>query len=63
MGSGVDIVAFFVVDRWPTGSVGDAAGSNRATLEFLLNPTLKEHFVQCFRMARTQRRGVGFALV
>jgi len=45
------------------GSVGDAAGSNRATLEFLLNPTLKEHFVQCFRMARTQRRGVGFALV
>lgn len=37
--------------------------SSIATMEFFLNPTTKDFFIQCFQMAKQQRKGVGFALL
>ena len=37
--------------------------SSIATMEFFLNPTTKDFFIQCFKMAKQQRKGVGFALL
>lgn len=37
--------------------------SSIATMEFFLNPTTKDFFIQCFQLARQQRKGAGFALL
>lgn len=37
--------------------------SSIATMEFFLNPATKDFFIQCFQMAKLQRKGVGFALL
>lgn len=37
--------------------------SSIATMEFFLNPTTKDFFIQCFQMAKQQRKGAGFALI
>jgi len=37
--------------------------SSVATMEFFINPTTREYFIQCFQIARQQRQGLGFPLV
>ena len=37
--------------------------SSIATMEFFLNPATKDFFIQCFQMAKLQRKGVDFALL
>lgn len=37
--------------------------SSIATMEFFLNPSTKDFFIQCFRVAKQQRKGLGFTLV
>ena len=37
--------------------------SSIATMEFFLNPSTKDFFIQCFHVAKQQRKGLGFSLV
>jgi len=39
------------------------ADSSVATMEFFINPTTREYFIQCFQIAKQQRQGIGFPLV
>ena len=41
----------------------DPTASSIATMEFFLSPTAKDFLLQCFQLAKQQRKGLGFPLV
>lgn len=40
-----------------------ASNSTIVTMEFFINPAWKAFFVQCFKLAKRQRKGIGFTLL
>ena len=55
-----------LLEMSPPSSSGESSSKNEsqiATMEYFINPTLKEYFIQCFKIAKQQRQGIGFALV
>merc|ERR1712071_444145 len=52
-----------LVDIVAAATATPTVDNSIATMEFFINPTTREYFIQCFRIAKQQRQGVGFHLV
>ena len=55
-----------LLEMAPPSSGGESSSKNEsqiATMEYFINPTLKEYFIQYLKIAKQQRQGIGFALV
>lgn len=46
-----------------TPLTGSSNSSSLVTMEFFINPAWKAFFVQCFKLAKRQRKGLGFTLL